>query len=289
MKELDYEQVRRYWQTVRPSTLGTSMMEGFGFPSSAGTFRFQAEARIVRSLTAGLDSCGAVLDLGSGTGCWAEEFAGRFAKVDAVEASPSLYAALQQRCAGHPRITAVQKNVLQFEPEEQYELIFLGGLLMYLNEPDVVTLLHRLSDHLAPGGMIVCRETTVRRGAVIRDGDYQAAYRSVPLYTRLFAQSDLRVEAIQRNTPYIVLQMGCEFMKKWKAAVPAGRLMTSLAGQCVYRMLRVGYPWIADLPKILHVRFPQLTNHFFVLRPVGTGVSGSCGAAAGRSVCSETT
>jgi 16S rRNA A1518/A1519 N6-dimethyltransferase RsmA/KsgA/DIM1 with predicted DNA glycosylase/AP lyase activity len=63
------------------------MMDGFGFPVSAGDFRFRAESRIVRRLTRNLDPNGVALDLGSGIGHWAEQFAHDFSGVVAVEGS----------------------------------------------------------------------------------------------------------------------------------------------------------------------------------------------------------
>ena len=40
--DLDYAGVARYWRSARTSILGPYMMDGFGFPSGAGQFRFRA-------------------------------------------------------------------------------------------------------------------------------------------------------------------------------------------------------------------------------------------------------
>ena len=190
---LDYEKVNRYWDKAAPSILSPYMMDGFGFPTGAGRFRFRAEERIVKRLIRQTNREGSVLDLGSGIGCWTEFFARRFARVVAVEASTSLFDALQQRCAPLLNVKTVQGDVLQFQPEDRYEVIFLGGLLMYLNEEDVVALLRKLISSLQPGGIILCRETTVRQGTLSRQSEYQAIYRSVAIYRRIFEESGLRV------------------------------------------------------------------------------------------------
>lgn len=267
MSELNYEVVNKYWRTARSSILGPYMMDGFGFPVAAGRFRFRAETRITQRLIPGLNSDGSVLDLGSGIGFWAEHFAEHFAKVVAVEASTPLYDALKQRCASCPNVETLQGDVLLFEPEDRYELVFLGGLLMYLNENDVVSLLRKLSRSLQPSGIILCRETTVRQGVVTREGDYQAVYRSVATYTRIFNECGLSVVTVKRNTPYVLLQMGCEFIKKWKALVPKQLQMIPVVGHLVYWGLRIGYPWIAHVPGACGVIYPKITNHFFVLHP----------------------
>jgi len=100
------------------------MMDGFGFPVSAGDFRFRAEARIVRRLLCGIEHNGPVLDLGSGVGHWAEEFARRFSQVIAVEGSNVLYQALDERCAPIHNIRTVHGDVMAFEPDDQYSLVF---------------------------------------------------------------------------------------------------------------------------------------------------------------------
>jgi len=72
------------------------MMDGFGFPVSAGDFRFRGEVRIVRPLLCGIEHNSPVLDLGSGVGYWAEEFARSFSRVDGIEDSSTLCQALKE-------------------------------------------------------------------------------------------------------------------------------------------------------------------------------------------------
>jgi SAM-dependent methyltransferase len=267
MKTLDYETVSRYWSTADPSILGPYMMDGFGFPAGAGRFRFRAECRIVNRLIHAVDPGGCVLDLGSGIGFWAEYFARRFSRVVAVEASSPLYEALEARCAPYLNVKTIHGDVMLFRPEDQYDVVFLGGMLMYLNEDDVISLLGNLIPSLQPGGIVLCRETTVRQGTITRQGDYQAVYRSVADYERIFAACELSVLNVQTNIPYVLMQMGCEFVKKWKALMPAPLQCIPIVGRLVYWGLRLGYPWIARVPAALGLAYPELTNHFFVLQP----------------------
>jgi len=168
MTTLDYETVNRYWNTATSSLLGPYMMEGFGFPVNAGRFRFQAECKIVDRLIHSISPDGHVLDLGCGNGCWTEHFAQRFSRVVAIEGSKPLYDALEERCAPYPNVLLVHGDVMLYEPEDQFDLVFLGGMLMYLNEEDVILLLERLIPFLRPGAIVLCRETTIRQGNSIR-------------------------------------------------------------------------------------------------------------------------
>ena len=265
---LDYATVSRYWSKAKPSIMGPYMMDGFGFPASAGSYRFDAECEIVERLihNAGLNSDGCVLDLGSGVGFWAEYFAQRFGKVIAIEASRPLYEAMVARCSSYPNATLLNEDVMTFEPSDRYSMIFLGGMLMYLNESDVVNLLERVTHFLEPGGIVLCRESTVRSGTLTRQGDYQVVYRSVQTYSSLFSKCGLSVDHVEPNTPYFLMQMGCEFIKNWKAIVPRPLQAIPLAGGLTYAFLRAGGVGLTRLPDAFGIDFPELTNHFFVLR-----------------------
>lgn len=265
---LNYDGVSSYWNKANPSILGPYMMEGFGFPASAGRFRFRAESRIVRQLIRSVNAnyAGTVLDMGSGVGYWTEYFAQQFGKVVAVEASKPLYEAMVQRCSPCNNVSPIHDDVLSFEPGEHYSLIFLGGMLMYLNECDVITLLRKVVPFLEPGGIILCRESTVRSGTVIREGNYQAVYRSIQTYMRIFKKCGLSVTQVELNVPYILMQIGCESIRKWKANVPGTLQIIPAVGHMVYWGLRLGYPWITLIPTALGIAFPELTNHFFLLQ-----------------------
>ena len=71
---------------------------------------------------------------------------------------------------------------------------------------------------------------------------------------------------VETNVPYVLMQMGCELVKKWKAIVPRRLQLIDVVGRLAYWAIRMGNPWIARVPAALGRAFPALTNHFFVLR-----------------------
>jgi len=266
MIKIDYAKVNRYWGEVTPSINGPYMMDGFGFPASAGKFRFLAESRIVQRLTFDVKRDGAVLDLGSGIGVWAEYFASRFSLVTAIEGSRVLFESLQKRCATHTNLQSIHGDVMRFKPNARYDLIFLGGLLMYLNEKDVAALLGKLFQCLEPGGIILCRESTVRGNSLTLKGDYQVVYRSVSTYKNIFAHCGLIVRNVERNEPYVLIEMGSEFVEKWKKIVPIKFQLLRIVGHLTYFGLRLMNPWITRIPKAIGIAYPMLENHFFTLQ-----------------------
>ncbi|MCZ6655075.1 MAG: class I SAM-dependent methyltransferase [Planctomycetota bacterium] len=269
--QLDYLKVRAYWKHAQPSILGPYMMEGFGFPAGAGSFRFRGELQSVTDAIKNLSSSISVLDFGSGAGVWTEYFAQRFSKVVSVEASTALYETLQDRCSHYPNVATFNEDVLSFTPKGKFGLVFLGGLLMYLDDRDVRTLLRKVIPYLEPGALVLCRESTIRHGVKAIQGDYQVVYRSVETYRSILVDAGFDIVSIQPNTAYINLQMGCELIKKWKALVPDRFQFLPVVGRLAYCGFRLGYAWNTRLIPWLFARmgreFPMLTNHFFVLRP----------------------
>ncbi len=282
-RQLNYTKVRAYWKSARPSMLGPYMMDGFGFPVGAGRFRFRGEVKAVAEAIKDLKPETSVLDLGCGIGVWAEYFAQRFSRVVAVEASSTLYTVLKERCSPYPNVTTHHRDVLSFEMKNDcgaaegfgstsgFGLVFLGGLLMYLNDHDVSILLRKLVSHLKPGAIVLCRESTIRQGVDTLQGDYQVVYRSVETYRNILVDAGFDVMKVQGNNAYISVQMACELVKKWKALVPARFRCLPIVGRLAYLGFRLGYPWNTRLIPWLLTRmgceFPWLTNHFFVLRP----------------------
>ncbi len=291
--QLDYSKVREYWKSAQPSMLGPYMMEGFGFPTSAGRFRFRGELSAVAKAIQNIEPSTSVLDLGSGVGVWAEYFAQRFAKVVAVEASSTLFAALKDRCSPYPNVTLYNRDVLSFEPKSElgstggggpaggFGLVFLGGLMMYLNDRDIQALLRNLIPRLEPDAIVLCRESTILHGVKAIQGDYQVVYRSVETYRSILADAGFNVVSVQANTAYINVQMACELIKKWKALVPERFRCLPVVGHLAYWGFRLGNPWNTRLIPWLMTKmgreFPLLTNHFFVLRPDVAHRAGTAG------------
>ena len=269
--QLDYSRVRAYWGEAKPSLLGPYMMDGFGFPARAGWFRFRGESDAVEEAIKDLRSSISVLDFGSGVGVWTEYFAQRFANVVSVEASPTLYAALKDRCSRYSNVVTFGGDALSFKPKGKLGLVFLGGLLMYLNERDVRVLLSKLVPCLEPDAIVLCRESTIRHGTKTLQGNYQVVYRSVQTYQDIFRDAGFDVVSVEANAAYIYPQMACELIKKWKARVPERFWCLPVIGRLAYWGLRLGYPWNTKLiPRLLAGmgrEFPSLSNHFFVLRP----------------------
>jgi len=216
-----------------------------------------------------MDDSARVLDLGCGAGAWVEIFAQRYGSVIGVERSPLMAEAARKRVAHLPNAQILQGDTRQDLPEGPFDLIFLGGLCMYLSDADVLELLGSLKRRLGKGGSIILRESTVRKGMHLAKGEYQAVYRSVELYGQLFADAEFFPAEVVRNSAYsnlVIAEELVDFRRKW---LPFLRKDSLLLGHLTWWGLRGITPisfWALPLAlSALNIPWPRLTNHFFRL------------------------
>ncbi len=272
-KQIDDDAVKRYFDgaggTV-PAAM-SMMSHEHNLPSSAVGYRLSKELGTISPWLDKVAQSGRVLDVGCGAGAWVEIFANRYRSTVGVERSPLMVEAAKKRVAHLSNAEVYQGDGRQDLPAGPFELIFLGGLCMYLGDPDVMGLLHSLKARLSEGGTIILRESTVREGLHLAKGEYQAVYRSVDLYQKLFEKAGIPNVEVRRNFGYTCLVIAEELVdlrRKWLPFLPKDSL---LLGSVTWSALRAATPisfWA--LPQALsrlNVPWPKLQNHFFRLQP----------------------
>ena len=215
---------------------------------------------------------GRVLDVGCGSGTWTEIFANRYKAVIGIDRSRLMVKAARERVARLPNVEIFEGDGRKSLPEGPFDMIFLGGLCMYLKNADVLTLLQSLKHRLSKEGSIILRESTVQQGVSLARGEYQAVYRSVSLYHQLFENAGpFRVE-VRRNYGYTSMVTAEELVdlrRKWLPFLPKD---SPTLGFLMWWALRGTTPislWA--LPRTLsqlNIPWPRLQNHFFKLRRV---------------------
>ena len=273
-QQIDDAIVQRYFEGAGGGTAATvSMMaHEHNLPASAARYRLHKEMQTISDWLDAVGDSGRVLDVGCGAGAWAEVFAQRYEAIIGIERSPLMVEAAKERLSRLPNVEIFVGDGRKDLPESSFDLIFLGGLCMYLKGADVVALLHSLKRRLNEGGSIILRESTVQQGMSLAQGEYQAVYRSVSLYHQLFEDAGpFRVE-VRRNYGYTSMVTGEELVdlrRKWLPFLPRE---STMLGALTWWALRGTTPlsfWA--LPRVLsqlNIPWPRLQNHFFRLRLV---------------------
>jgi SAM-dependent methyltransferase len=271
--QIDDAAVKRYFDNTSSGTAATvSMMSHeHNLPASASRYRLRKEIGTISDWLNTADDSGRALDVGCGAGAWTEIFAKCYKSVIGIEQSSLMLSAATQRTARLPNVKILEGDARYDLPEGSFDMIFLGGLCMYLDDPDVIELLHSLTSRLNEGGAIILRESTVHQGVSLSQGEYQAVYRSVNLYRQLFDGAGSFHVEVRRNYGYANLVTAEELVnlrRKWLPFLPEN---STTLGSLTWWALRGTAPvslWA--LPRILSqfgIPWPGLQNHFFRLTP----------------------
>lgn len=96
---------------------------------------------------------GPVLELGIMDGQWTDLFLAMGCEVTAVEGARRQFDYASQKYAEESRVRLVYSLFEDYEPEQKFDTILMGGMLKHLPEPDV--LLQRSCNWLNPGGILI--------------------------------------------------------------------------------------------------------------------------------------
>jgi len=154
------------------------------------------EARVDAYLGA-LPPGAAVLDLGGGNGHWAFKLAPRAGSIHVVDYCEPLVVRGRARAAelGAGNVTFSCAAAQDFESARSFDLIFISGLLLYLNDGELQQLLQRIAGYTRPGGVVILRDGTgvpahyeiAKRWSEALGASYAAIYRTREEYIAAFA------------------------------------------------------------------------------------------------------
>jgi SAM-dependent methyltransferase len=268
-EQLDYEAVRRYWDSAAGTVSAASYMaHEQGLPQSCVDHRFSLEREVVERWFADLGPESAVLDVGCGSGAWTALFAERYRRVVGIEQSVKMVAGARERLRGLTNVELIEGDCLEAPIEGRFQGAFFGGLLMYLNRDDAVRLLARVAG-LVPEGRIILRESGTRRCVEGKTGDYHVAYRSPEEYTAIAADAGLSVRAVERNRGYARMEVAVELVNFVRRLPLLKRRDPALVGGPIWRALRLTSPISLELlPRAVRavgIDWPHLSNNFLLL------------------------
>ena len=140
-----------------------------------------------------LDEVTSILDLGCGIGRLASLFAGSGKRYHGVDFMPE-FIKIAQKSYAHELGFSFQTdsvkdlNIHNLPAGRHYDLIIFAGILMYLDDEEVLHLLQRISELCAPGARLLVREPSANESRMTLDNiwseelqhHYSSIYRTVP-------------------------------------------------------------------------------------------------------------
>ncbi len=265
MEALNTKKVEDYWNKVQPTAKSTSVsiVKINGLLSFRQKKEQQYLARYFSQFKVSEKS--KILDLGSGVGVWTTFFAESFAEVVSVERSDSLYPELQKLESVYSNVKTINDDVTTFTSDQLFDVIFIGGTLMYLTDNQVETLLRNVRGLLKPEGIIICRESTLYKkdGYKSKNKDYEVIYRTPLEYKTLFQNTDYNLLKSDMNLAYAVQEL-------------LGELWEAFNSIWVHTLLKMVYPflkWIypasikltLNFILLLNIDYPKVMQYYFVL------------------------
>jgi len=201
---LNYQETKKFWD-ARAKKYGELKLESItlleDFPELI-EYKDNAEKQHLLRLMS-LQPHWTVLDMGCGIGRWSFVFAKRCKKVVAVDYSGELLKIAQAEAKSRmlKNIEFIESSALDFSYPEQFDLILVAGVLLYINDEDIENVVKNSGRLLKPHGILVSREPTGVNGRVERinryekslDATYNAIYRSVEEFADLFARCGFKL------------------------------------------------------------------------------------------------
>ena len=287
---LDTAKIAEFWNQARQKA-EEDQQTGYlqdEWPAALGRNRLRGEwAQVSRWLDEHLAAREACLDVGCGSGVWLERLAPRFARAHGIDLSSAMVESARAHVAkgGHRNVTVSCQGAMELSEEARYDLIFVGGVLMYLNDDVVGEMVSKLRRMLAPGGLLILRESTSRPEPWYRDTPlspglfaepgqarppYFAIYRKPETYRQLAEDHSLQVVRSQPNRDYKLADLTestLRFLDRLRGgALRRDRRRAERAAQWIYRLRH-----LLLLPRYYLTRWLapgtwKLNNHWFVCR-----------------------
>ncbi len=161
---IDPEKVRRFWQG-RAAVVGKVAFESVAnLEQDQNNLQLKIDDETAKVFDWLPDVTGmSVLDLGAGVGQWSFRFAERgTSRVLAVEYAQGLVevAKAEARRRGTEQVEFLVCSAEDFVTAECFDLVFISGLFVYLNDDQARSLLDRLAGFVRPGGLLMVRDGT---------------------------------------------------------------------------------------------------------------------------------
>jgi SAM-dependent methyltransferase len=258
------------------------------WPAAMADNRFAGERAAVDGWLDSMQiTSGRCLDVGCGTGIWLEHFAGRFDRAIGIDLSSAMAESTARRLerSGIDNAEARQASVLELGDESDFDFVFLGGLLMYVDDSHLNEVASTLCRITKPGGLVILRESTHRRETWYRESPlspglfaidegerppYFANYRPAKVIRESLERAGLEVTRVLPNPHYKL----SDLTEAWLWTLNrlfGGKLRTDHERAQAWAQRIYRWRWFTLWPQYwlirkLYPRYWSIDNHWFICR-----------------------
>jgi len=202
---IDEEKVKHFWESRAASYEKVALESVANLEQDPNNLELKINDEVAKVFAWLPDIEGlSVLDLGAGVGQWSFRFAERDAsRVLAVEYAESLVDIGRKEAEkkGFKQVEFENSSAEAFDTTEQFDLVFISGLFVYLNKDQADKLLSHLGNFIRPGGILMLRDGTgTNDGYEINDrysehldANYSAIYRTRGEYVTMIENWGLQL------------------------------------------------------------------------------------------------
>ncbi|MET0288135.1 MAG: class I SAM-dependent methyltransferase [Pseudoxanthomonas sp.] len=161
---IDQDKVKRFWEG-RAATLHTVAFESVAnLEQDRANLKLKIDDETAKVFDWLPDIAGcSILDLGAGVGQWSFRFSERGAdRVLAVEYAQGLATIGREEALRRnmPQVVFQVSPAEDFDTQARFDLVFISGLFVYLNDDQADKLLAKLVRFVRPGGLLMVRDGT---------------------------------------------------------------------------------------------------------------------------------
>lgn len=212
--DINTNRVELFWKRRSAEFKSSSLESVTNFEVTNVAERMELEKKAVFGLV-DFKSDWRVLDLGAGNGVWSAMIAPLVNEIIAVEYMNAFIEKGKDilKRGGFNNVRYIHARAEDFVSEEVYDLVYTSGLLLYMNDCDLMRILQNMS-YLNSGGYVLLRESTAVDSRYVVDNeysvrlkqDYSAVYRTREEFENIFNAHGFRLlcdsDVFPKDSPY---------------------------------------------------------------------------------------